>query len=230
MYQVKTEKFEGPLGLLLQLIEERELDINQVSLAEVTDQYLGYLEHIEKRQPEDLADFLVVASKLIYIKSKNLLPSLAVEEDAEELERQLRIYKEYLEASKKIQKIISRKKFAYARDKSPILEPVFSPPPGLTAAKLYRAFAAVLGRIEPLIELPKQAIKRAISIKEKINQLRERILKEATLSFREFTRGARGKTEVIVSFLAVLELVKQRMIDARQPEMFQDITIEKINS
>lgn len=229
MYEVKTEKFAGPLGLLLQLIEEQELDINQVSLAEVTEQYLSYLEQIEQRQPEDLADFLVIASKLIYIKSKNLIPTLEVEEDAEDLEFQLKIYKEYLEASKTIQKILSKKKFTYTREKSIILEPIFSPPPSLKIEKIYNAFAAVLGRIEPIIELPKRAIRRVMSIKEKINQLRSRILKEATLSFQEFTKGAKGKTEVIVSFLAVLELVKQKLVDVRQPEMFQDITIEKIN-
>ena len=169
MYEVKTEKFAGPLGLLLQLIEEQELDINQVSLAEVTEQYLGYLEQMEKRQPEDLADFLVIASKLIYIKSKNLIPTLEAEEDAEELELQLKIYKEYLEASKTIQKIINRKKFAYIREKSIILESIFSPPKSLKIEKIHNAFAAVLGRIEPIIELPKRAIRRAMSIKEKIN-------------------------------------------------------------
>ncbi|MDD5043570.1 MAG: ScpA family protein [Patescibacteria group bacterium] len=230
MYNIKIGKFEGPLDLLLGLIEEQELDITQVSLAEVTEQYLGYLDQIEKRHPEELADFLVVASKLIYIKSKNLIPSLEIDEDAQELEYQLKIYKEYLTAAQDIEKMISKKRFVFSREKAIIIEPTFSPPPKLTKDILARAFAAILGRIEPIIELPKRAIVRAMSIKEKISQLRDRILAQATLSFQEFTKGAKGKTDIIVSFLAVLELVKQKIIDVKQPEIFQDITIERINN
>src|SRR3989344_5157057 len=102
MHSFRLEQFEGPLDLLLQLIEQQELDITTVSLAKVTDQYLQYLEELERIVPEEVADFLLVASKLIYLKSKYLLPDLAVadEQDSGDLERQLKMYRQFYEASK----------------------------------------------------------------------------------------------------------------------------------
>ena len=107
----KLEQFEGPLDLLLRMIEEEKMDVTQVALSKVTDQFIQYLTGIEEKQPEELADFLVVASKLLLIKSRVLLPQVVLEEDGSDLEKQLRIYKEYLEASKILHKIILKKKF-----------------------------------------------------------------------------------------------------------------------
>ena len=118
--QFKLEQFEGPLDLLLQLIEDQKLEITNISLAQVTDQYIQYLNHAHDLRPEDLADFLVVAAKLLYLKSRALLPALRLDEeeaDAGELEKQLKIYKEYLDASKKIEQMIKAGHFAFAREK-----------------------------------------------------------------------------------------------------------------
>ena len=114
MYEVKLEQFQGPLDLLLQLIEKQEMDITEVSLAQVADSYIEYINQMGQLNPEEVADFLVVASKLIYIKSKVLLPELDLEEEGIDLEKQLKMYKEYYQATKKIQKSISKKKFNYS--------------------------------------------------------------------------------------------------------------------
>lgn len=214
--------------MLLQLIESEKLDILQISLAEVTDQYISYLEKVEKKSPEFLADFLIVASKLLYIKSKILLPGLEVEEEAADLERQLKIYREYLEAAQKIQRIIVKKKFTYTREKAVALEPVFAPPKKLTSDNLAVLFAEVLRRLEPLIKLPEKSLKKIISIKDKINQIRQIILEKASLNFSQLLRNNRDKTEKIISFLALLELIKQRDIAVRQDDLFTDINIKKV--
>ena len=101
MYKVKLEKFEGPLDLLLQLIESADLDITEISLSQVADQFMRYLIEVENKNPDELADFLVAASRLLLIKSRILLPNLHIEDEGEamELEIQLKIYKEYYEAN-----------------------------------------------------------------------------------------------------------------------------------
>ena len=114
----KIDKFEGPLALLLQLIEKEELDITEISLAKIADQYIEYIRSCKGIGPEELADFLVVAAKLLLIKSRALLPFLKgeAEEEIEEFEHQLRMYKEFLEAAKKIEAIIGKKRFSFARE------------------------------------------------------------------------------------------------------------------
>src|SRR3989338_9236417 len=107
MYQTKLEQFEGPLHLLLELIEAEKLDITSIALSKVTDQFLDYLTETSDLHPEELADFLVVAARLLLIKSRALLPSLTGEGDEEaDLERQLKIYREYYEASKSMHALL----------------------------------------------------------------------------------------------------------------------------
>ena len=114
-YKVQLESWQGPLDLLLQLIESQEMDITKVSLATVADQFIAYMNANPNLKLEETADFLVVAAKLIYIKSKALLPTLEIEDEGIDLEKQLKMYKEYLEASKKIQKILHKKKFCFMK-------------------------------------------------------------------------------------------------------------------
>jgi len=229
MYQFKLDKFEGPLDLLLKLIEEEELDISEVSLAKVTEQYLNYLEQVQDLPMGELADFLVVAAKLLLIKSKILLPTLELEEEEGDLEQQLKIYRIFLEASKVIQKTISRKKFAYFRENKRIrdMEPIFNPPKSITALNLKMLFQGVLGNIEPILKLPQEMIKKTVSIQEKINEIREMILKKSSLSFGALLSKAESKTEIIVTFLAILELVKNQSVQVLQKNIFDDICIEK---
>ncbi len=230
VYKIKIEKFEGPLDLLLQLIEEEEMDITQIALANVTDQYLGYLNDNTDIPTEELADFLVVAAKLLLIKSKSLLPSLEIDdEEATDLENQLKMYKEYYDASKVLQQIINKKHFLFSREKPAVtMDKVFNPPQSLTTVKLHQLFADVLSELEPWVNLPTDVIKRTISIRERIANIRDMITREANISFKTLLKTAKDKTEVIVTFLALLELVKQKTISVVQNNIFEDIQVRKI--
>lgn len=231
MYQIKLEKFQGPLDLLLQLIEQEELDITEVSLAQVTEQYLTYLQQMEESNPEEVADFLVVAAKLLLIKSRLLLPGLDLggEEEAHELQRQLKLFQQFMAAAKDIDKLWRRDKVAWVRPHALVLKAETPPPPpvSLTREVLEAAFNRVLKALEPIIKLPEVTLRRAMSITEKITALKALILKKAHLNWETFIAQAKDKTEVIVSFLALLELVKQRQLIAEQSALFQEITISR---
>jgi len=228
-YEVNIEQFEGPLSLLLQLIEKDELDITELSLAKVTDDYLNYVNTSPNIRSEELADFLVVASKLILIKSKQLMPNLITpEEEGIDLETQLKMYREFVHASQKINTMIKERRWAYGRERSSFGEMIgFFPPKGLKTADVREAFERIVKRLEPYIALPKEALQRTVSISEKIEHIRKLIGEQAQTKFSEVLSSAKNKTEVIVSFLALLELTKRRVVSASQENLFEDITIKK---
>ncbi|MFA6215001.1 MAG: segregation/condensation protein A [Patescibacteria group bacterium] len=234
MHKVKVQQFEGPLDLLLQLIEEQKLEITKVSLAQVTEQYIQILNQSTQSavSAEELADFLVIAARLLLIKSKALLPFLewGEEEEGEELTKQLKIYKEYLEACKVVSGMIGKKRFSFSREKLLVAEEIgFAPPEKLTKNKLAQVFEEIIRGLAPILNLPTEVVRKTISIQEKIAQIREKIYRQASANFSEILREAKDRTEVIVSFLALLELIKQRVVVARQTKTFDDITIEKLN-
>ena len=231
MYEIRLEKFQGPLDLLLQLIEQEELDITEVSLAQVTNQYIEYLKQVEELNPEEVADFLVVAAKLLLIKSRLLLPSLNLggEEEAQELERQLRLYQRFVAVGKAMHKLWRAQRVAWVRPKPLVIkrEEIAGPPPNLDRDVLVVALRRVIAALEPIIRLPQVTLQKAISITEKIQSLKAIILKKAHLNWESLIKDARDKTEVIVSFLALLELVKQRQLIAEQSALFQDISLTR---
>jgi segregation and condensation protein A len=231
MYHIKLEKFQGPLDLLLQLIEQEELDITEVSLAQVTDQYIQYLKQVEELNPEEVADFLVVAAKLLLIKSRHLLPSLNLggEEEAQELENQLRLYQRFVTASKAIDKLWRGQHIAWVRPKPLVvkLDKPPAPPRNLHSDALVMAIKRVIAALEPIIKLPQVTLQTAISITDKIQSLKAMILKKAQLNWESLISNAKDKTEIIVSFLALLELVKQRQLIAEQSALFQDINLTR---
>jgi len=235
MHKVKVEQFEGPLDLLLQLIEEQKLEITKVSLAEVTEQYIQTLNQAAKEQikPEELADFLVVAARLLLLKSRALLPFLEwgdEEDEGEDLTKQLKIYKEYLAASKAVQGLIAKKRFSFSRAKLLTEGEIgFAPPPKLVKDKLREVFADIISALDPFLNLPTEVVKKTINIQEKIAQIRERIFQQATTHFSDILKEAKDKTEIIVSFLAILELIKQKTIVVKQDKIFDDIEIERLD-
>lgn len=229
----KLAQFEGPLDLLVQLIESADLDITEVALAEVTDQFMEHLSQVEETNPEELADFLVVASRLLLIKSKILLPNLHLEKESEALtlETQLKIYKEYYEASKKIEAILAEKNILFSRNKIPLdLEVIFNPPQKLDRGDLKKIFLQIIQEIEPVIQAPKKSILRAISIREKIKSILAQIQQHKFLKFDDLIANSQSRTEVVVSFLGILELIKQRNIVVKQDQMFSEITIEPVTT
>ncbi|MBI2411444.1 MAG: segregation/condensation protein A [Candidatus Kerfeldbacteria bacterium] len=228
---LELENFTGPLDLLLQLIEEDQLEITEVSLASVTEQFLAYLEEVEERLPEELADFLVVATKLLLLKSRALLPYLQIEdeEDPGELAAQLRMYKKYAEATVGIEELIGRKQFLYAK-KTPrekFTQVVFHPPQDISTEHLRTFFVDILSRLEPVVRIPKAAIEKVMSLREKLAQVRNLIEKNITMSFDQLLADNRDRGEVVVTFLALLELVKQQTIVVEQDQSFKQMRIKK---
>ena len=230
----KIDKFEGPLGLLLQLIERQELDITEISLAKIADQYIEYIRSYKGIGPEELADFLVVAAKLLLIKSRALLPFLKGEEEEEiqEFEHQLKMYKEFLEASKKIEAIIGKKRFSFAREfnRQAFLASanIFSPPKNLTAVELETVFSEIIRNIKPAEQLEEKNMEQIVNIEDKILAIQQILLEKIKISFNHVLAGAKNKTEIIVSFLAMLELIKQKDITVVQGGLFEEIEINKI--
>jgi len=230
MYKIKIEKFSGPLDLLLQLIEQQKMEITEIAIAEVTEQYLEHIEKLEDKDPEELSDFLVVAARLLLLKSKALLPMFADEEEDEtDLERQLKMYKEFVDASKKIEAMLKLGRFTYSREKPPIaLDVVYSPPQNLPLNELKEIFMSVLKRLDPIVRLPRQAMERTISLQQKILDIKNYLFGKKKFGFKSLIGDAKNRTEIIVNFLAILELLKQREVRVKQESTFEDITIEKI--
>jgi len=230
-YEVELEQFSGPLHLLLALIEREELPITDISLAKVANDYLHYLE-VSEVSAEELADFLLIAAKLLWIKSNAILPLPDVQDETDpgKLVLQLRLYREFVEAAKELEERYGTA-VMFVRPASAsavVLEPVFHPPASLNTHMLEEVFRLVLKRLEPFFSLKEASIHRVISIQEKIRDIRQVILDRARLSFKDVVDDASNRTEVVVSFLALLELVKQRIVYAVQDSAFEDITLKRV--
>jgi len=230
-YHIHLDQFEGPLDLLLSLIEKEKLDITSVSLAKVADQYLEYLKGEEIVSLSNLASFLSIAARLLLIKSRALLPILEFSDEEEEsmddLEIRLKEYKRFREAAGKLDMLLGQKNIAYARESFLGMQVIFYPPSGLTVDDLRLHFSNVLGEIPILEILPEKEIAAVITLEEKISELQKTLKERVESSFSELIRLGAPRVEVIVSFLAILEMVKQRVIFVKQEEFFSDIRINR---
>ncbi len=234
-YQVQLPVFEGPMDLLLHLIEEQELDITKVSLARVTQDYLDYLRRADSVDPDHLADFLVVAAKLIYIKSTVLLPQPLTLEDVEEdvgddLVRQLRLYKQFKEIAGHLHSLEAQGHRAFVRVAPPPVLPKKVDLDGITLDDLVQAVREALEVLPPAPPVNDVVAPIIITVDEKIDLIRTRLSRAKRVSFRRLIRQAHSRMEVIVTFLAVLEMIKRRMIDARQEKLFGDVIIVPVES
>jgi segregation and condensation protein A len=232
-YTVAIPVYEGPLDLLLQLIEHAELDITAVSLAQVTDQYLAYIHNIQV-PADEISAFMVVAAKLLQIKSEALLPRPPVHEDGEEdlgeaLARQLQIYKRYKELSNWLNERENAHLHTYLRVAPPIkMEGKLD----LSDISLIDLLAAAEGVFAE--EAERQGLNTVISaprvtIREKIALIAEKLGHSPNTSFTRLLGEKPSRLEVVVTFLALLELVKRYHVAARQEGLFSDIQIEKMN-
>jgi len=231
-YTVRVPVYEGPLDLLLQLIEHAELDITAVALAQVTDQYLTYI-HAMQVPADEISTFLVVTAKLLQIKSEALLPRPPVREPGEEdvgeaLARQLIVYKRFKEIANLLQARQDMGLQTYLR---------VAPPPkvesrldlsNITLAALLEAAKSIFAE-----EQEKQALETVISapritIREKIALIARIIQKGKTASFGDLIGQKPTRLEVVVTFLALLELVKLYAVAARQEGLFTEIEIERM--
>ncbi len=232
-FQNQEKLFEGPLDLLLDLIEKEKLDITEVSLAQVADQFLEYLESVQEIGPSNLADFLLVAGKLILIKSKALLPLLELEkeeeEDIEELKARLKEYQKFKEISKKIKELANRKERFFSRQSYSGMQAIFCPPKNIAALDLQEALESVFYKLPEIETIVKRAMGNVVSIKDRIEHIRESLVLRIEMTFKEVTVGTKNKIEVIITFLAMLELVRKSIIIVEQVEIFGDIKIKKMD-
>ena len=231
-YEIQLPVFEGPLGLLLQLIEREELDITTVALARVTDQYLVYLEELEQRQVKELADFIVVAAKLLLIKSLSLLSrpsemSPEAEEAGDELVRQLQEYKRFKNIAGLLHEREKQGLHGYVRiAPTPHLEPQLD----LDGVTFHDLVAVVQEALEAIPTTPSAGnvvTPSTVTIGEQITLIEERLTRQRQVGFREVLSDATTRVEVIVTLLAVLELIKRDQVRVRQEQLFGEIVIER---
>ena len=218
--------------MLLQLIEEQKLSITDISLAHVTEQFLAYIRTPNNLRPQDLADWLIVAAKLLVIKSRVLVPTLELsaeeEQDATNLAWQLYQYKCYKEVAKYL-KTLDVGKQGWGRDAVFAEKISFYPDPDTDAAALQGAMKYLAKTLEEIVSLPKKVLEEVVTISEKIEHLQKSIQEKVEVKLRDLVSGAKSKTEVIVTFLALLEMVKQKILIVDQESIFADITIKKWN-
>lgn len=229
-YTVQTKVFRGPFELLLSLIEKRKLLINDISLATVTDDYIEHIKTIQKFPLAQSAHFILIASTLLLIKSKSLLPSLELTreetESIEDLEHRLKEYKKMRELSCHIRELFG-KRILFSKQHAGKGEPVFSPDASLSVSSLAHGIRDVFKQLPRVQPIPKVVIEKMMSLEDMVERLTVRITKSLKMSFREFSdMGKAEKITIIISFLAVLELAKQGTISAQQDQCFGDIQLK----
>lgn len=230
LFSIKTQSFEGPLELLLDLVEKRKFLVNDISLASVTDEYIAQVSQMQELSLPNTAQFITLAATLLLIKSKSLLPILELTQEEEEgiddLEVRLRRYKMYRDIAKNIEAIFGIH-IARERQFVQLTEPLFVTDPWTTKQSLHSVITDVLTHLPKKEIKPKVSVRKTISLEEMMRTLHQRIDKHIKLSFRELVGEKSERGHVIVGFLAVLESVKQGSILVAQLARFEDIHIEK---
>jgi segregation and condensation protein A len=232
VYQLSLPIFEGPLDLLLHLVEREELDITNIALVAVADQYMAYIHSTDQLNLDALADFIVIGARLLLLKSRALLPrprpddpEAEPEDDpSEDLARQLLEYKLFKEAAGKLRDIEVAGLHSYPRIAPPPEMPPTTGLDGVTLDLLQKMVLEALTREPP--ELPVAVIRpHRFTVREKVTLLREMLAADGRVSFRAVVTACASRMEIIVSFMAVLELIKSYVLDAVQDAAFEDIVL-----
>ncbi len=235
IFKVKQEVFEGPVEVLLELIEKRKLFVNDVSLASVTDDFIQYMQSVGM-QPGETANFLAVAATLILIKARSLLPNLELtpeeNESISDLERRVALYQVISHVSNDLIKYYGKKvSFEGVRR---LTGNVFAPDEKLTLQQLPLLIQEMLGRVPPPVpKKPEAHVFKSISIAEVLNTLQQRIERAMSTSFNAIRVMSPDMDErsqrvyTIVSFLGMLELVRRGIVAAEQSALFEDISLSK---
>lgn len=231
-FSIKTAVFEGPLELLLDLVERRKLLINDISLAAVTDEYILHISELQELSLPNTAQFINLAATLLLVKSKSLLPILELTEEEEtsidDLEARLKRYQIIRDAAIVIQEKFGKKTLyppQFALPKTAF----FVPDKLCTIDNLKLAILTVINNLPTKEEVAKAQIKATISLEEMMHKLEKRIKQNLQVRFSELNLGETERKVVIVSFLAILELFKQGNLLIRQDRLFSDIEIEQEN-
>ncbi len=228
MTQITLDQFSGPFSLLINLIDDEKLSISELSLSKVTEQYLAYLDGLEEKKAEELSDFLLVASRLLLLKARLLLPQLApMEDEGPDLADQLRLYKMFVKASRHINQKWLSNFVSYPRLEATRKPLEFVVPENVSSQALHGAMWKLLKRIRPPKAMPEMSIDKAVSLRDTIEKFKGILKKLNALTFDECLSEKRNKTEILVSFLAILELVKQNLVTLQQEDNFGTINIQK---
>jgi len=230
-YEVSTPVYEGPLDLLLQLIERTELDITRLALSQVTDQYLAHLRGLQERAAEDVSAFLVIAAKLLQIKSEALLPRPPVreageEDPAEALARQLLAYRRYKEIAQTLRTRETAGLRTYLRLATPPKVQGIVDLSEYTLTDLLHAARTAFLKNDTRPELKTVVAPPRITIRERIRHIVHRLKNGQQTSFRRLLGKRHTRLEVVVTFLAMLELIKRRFLQAEQDRLFGDIALQ----
>lgn len=226
-FTIKTDSYEGPFEVLLDLIEARKLLVNTLALSQITEDFIQHVRTQEAFPVEETATFIHIAATLLLIKSKSLIPDLILSDDenadVEDLKRRLEAYEKVREAAREFSRVFGAGVMLPVGERA--LEPSFSPTRDLTPLALSEALARILAAREEVEALPEARVKPLVSIEEMMDRLAQRVQGAMTLSFSDFADSSKEKVEVIVSFLALLELVKQGAVAAEQFGEHGDIRI-----
>lgn len=229
-FSVRVARFEGPLALLLRLIEERQLEITEVSLAEVAEQYLAYLDRMRQLDLEVASQFLVIAARLLELKARALVPAPRPQEEpdpagdgeggAEELVRQLLAYRQFRDAAEQLRALAEAEGLHYTRFPEELQDVERAAElHGLTLGDLLRAFADVLRAAEERGPAPVEIVPEAISVAARMREVVWRLRRAGgRLAFHDLLAAGAPRRELVVTFLAILELLRRRRLLARQPE------------
>ncbi len=238
LYSVKTSSFEGPFDLLLELIEKRKLFINDVSLSKVTDDFLVHIQSMTEADAHTLSGFIVIAATLILIKSRSLLPNFTLtkeeEKEAVGLGKRLALYRLFVDLGEKVKKQFGEK-MAFEKKSITIRDPIIVPSEFISIASMHTTIRVVLASIPKVEKLPEVEVKKVMSIEEMLGKLTDRMQAAVATSFHDFV-GVRKpvnreeKVLVIVGFLAMLELVRQGIMDVLQGDRFGDMTMSKLDA
>lgn len=232
-YTFRLAEFEGPLDLLLRLIERAELDITSIALAQVADEYLAHVRGLADPDPRAVSEFLVIAARLLLIKSRALLPRPVVasgaapggDTDAEELAQQLRLYQQYKRAAERLRASFDEERRAFVRQAPPPAVEVV-PELDVSVAQLVAAVQRRLQLALPL-EAPAQPlpVPRRLTVREVAESVRARLERQQWITFDDLLSLAITRQEVIVTLWAVLELLKRGAVRVEQPALFGPISI-----
>ncbi len=231
-----TQQFEGPLELLLSLIEERQLGITEVALSEVTQQYIAYVhEHRDEITPENIADFLSVAARLIVMKSTALLPFLVPPADEDETEEvdlvaQLELYKRMARAGTMLGEMMAGGVRCVARRVPPRKRQIVFLPPDCDAMCLQQHLHTVIRDVPTVAQLDRASLRRMVALHDRVRRLAEAVQRHGTVSFTAFVRNSADRADVIVSFLALLELVKRNELIVTQQRAAGDILLRSCDT
>ena len=230
-YSIATPVYEGPLDLLLQLIERAELDITKLSLATITDQYLDYIHKLTDLAADEVSAFLVIAAKLLQIKSEALLPrppqrELGEEDPGDALARQLIAYKRYREIAGILNQREDDGLRTYLRLTSPPKLDSSYDLTGITIDDIAAAAQEIFNELNLADALKLVVPPSRVTIREKITSITNQLRHQKFVSFRSLVNHENSRLDIVVTFLAMLELIKRHLVRVSQEGLFGDITLE----